>query len=49
MEKDQADVVRLLTDPATYGVDSVQRIDTHASIVFLAGTKALKLIRDGAV
>src|SRR3546814_20734118 len=38
---DQSAVLRLLTDPATYGggVDKVERIDTHGAIVFLAGER----------
>ena len=44
-ETAQADIIRLLSDPSTHGTDTVQRIDTHASMVFLAGTKALKLKR----
>ena len=42
---DQAEVIRLLSDPATHGGSSVERIETHSSIVFLAGTRALKLKR----
>ena len=42
---DQAEVIQLLGDPATHGGSAVERIDTHASIVFLAGTRALKLKR----
>ncbi|MDB5364203.1 MAG: hypothetical protein JWM77_130 [Rhodospirillales bacterium] len=43
---DQRDVIGFLSNPASYGVgDSVQRIDTHASIVFLAGDAAYKLKR----
>jgi aminoglycoside phosphotransferase family enzyme/predicted kinase len=42
---DQSEVLRLLSDQATYGGDSVHRIDTHASIVFLAGSRAFKLKR----
>ena len=42
---DQSDVIELLSNPATHGVQSVERIDTHASTVFLAGTRALKLKR----
>ena len=41
----QVDVIRLLSDPATHGGAPVQRIDTHASVVFLAGNRALKLKR----
>jgi uncharacterized protein len=44
-EASQADVIRLLSDPATHGGETVQRIDTHASVVFLAGNRALKLKR----
>lgn len=42
----QTDVIRLLSDPATHGGVAVERIDTHASVVFLAGSRALKLKRD---
>ena len=42
---DQSDVIRLLSDPTTHGGEAVQRIDTHASVVFLAGSRALKLKR----
>jgi|RhiMethySRZTD1v2_1073278.scaffolds.fasta_scaffold00329_12 uncharacterized protein len=42
---DQADVVRFLSDPGSHGGAAVERIDTHASIVFLAGTQAFKLKR----
>ena len=42
---DQAEVIRLLSDASTHGANEVQRIDTHASIVFLAGTRAFKLKR----
>ena len=35
---DQTDVIRLFSDPTTYGGEAVQRIDTHASGVFLAGS-----------
>lgn len=43
---DQADAIALLSDPATFGLsEPVQRIDTHAAIVFLAGEKAYKLKR----
>ena len=41
----QRDVIRLLMDPATHGGAPVDRIDTHASIVFLAGRLAFKLKR----
>ena len=44
-EASQADVIQLLSDPVTHGGETVQRIDTHASIVFLAGPRALKLKR----
>ncbi len=44
---DQEAVAAFLSDPATYGpsVESVERIDTHASLVFLAGDRAYKLKR----
>lgn len=45
LEAGQADAIRLLSDPATHGGAPVQRIDTHASVVFLAGDRALKLKR----
>lgn len=43
----QTDVIAFLADPAAHGaqLSSVERIDTHASIIFLAGTRALKLKR----
>ena len=43
--QDQAAVIAFLADPATHGVESVERIDTHAAIVFLAGDRAFKLKR----
>jgi uncharacterized protein len=44
-EAGQTDVIRLLSDAATHGGAPVQRIDTHASVVFLAGDRAFKLKR----
>ncbi len=42
----QAETVRLLADPATYGMAGpVARIDTHISHLFLAGTRVYKLKR----
>jgi uncharacterized protein len=46
----QAEVFAFLTDPATHGYhearrEAVQRIDTHAASVFLAGNRALKVKR----
>ena len=43
--EDQAAVIDFLTAPATHGGATVERIDTHASIVFLAGARAYKLKR----
>src|ERR1700676_2782245 len=40
---DQERVFAFLTDPATH--PGVQRIDTHAASVFLAGERALKVKR----
>src|SRR5262245_22883788 len=42
---EQEEVIAFLADPATYGVAEVERFDTHASIVFLAGEHAYKLKR----
>jgi uncharacterized protein len=41
----QTDVVNFLADPATHGGSAVTVIDTHASVVFLAGGFAYKLKR----
>jgi aminoglycoside phosphotransferase family enzyme len=43
--EDQTAVVDFLASPATHGGGSVERIETHASIVFLAGARAYKLKR----
>jgi aminoglycoside phosphotransferase family enzyme/predicted kinase len=42
---DQQDVIDHLTNPSTHDGASVERIDTHSAIVFLAGPRALKLKR----
>jgi len=45
-ETDQADVIAFLASPETWGVPGpVERIDTHAAIVFLTGGEAWKLKR----
>ncbi len=41
----QQEVFGFLADPATHGGRKVQRIDTHAASVFLAGDRALKVKR----
>ena len=41
----QQPVIEFLSDPATYGGAPVNRIDTHAASVFLAGKRALKIKR----
>lgn len=41
----QAATIDFLSDPATFGVATVERVETHASIVFLAGPRAYKLKR----
>ncbi len=41
----QEEVLAFLADPATHGGRRVQRIDTHAASVFLAGDRALKIKR----
>jgi aminoglycoside phosphotransferase family enzyme/predicted kinase len=43
--EDQTSVIDFLSRPATHGGVAVERIDTHASVVFLAGTDAYKLKR----
>src|SRR6187402_3332232 len=43
--EDQTEVVTFLASPATYGGATVERVETHASVVFLAGTRAWKLKR----
>jgi len=43
--EDQSAVIAFLADPSTYAGARVERIDTHASIVFLAGERAYKLKR----
>jgi aminoglycoside phosphotransferase family enzyme len=44
---EQTDVIEFLSEPGSYGpaVDSVERHETHGSIVFLAGERAYKLKR----
>ena len=42
---DQGAVVDFLGDPATHGVETVERIETHGAIVFLAGPRAYKIKR----
>jgi aminoglycoside phosphotransferase family enzyme/predicted kinase len=41
----QAEILAFLADPATHGGRPVQRIDTHAAAVFLAGERAIKIKR----
>jgi uncharacterized protein len=41
----QEEAFRFLGDPRTHGGQTVQRIDTHAASVFLAGDRALKVKR----
>lgn len=43
--EDQTGVIDFLAAPSTHGGEAVERIDTHASIVFLAGARAYKLKR----
>jgi aminoglycoside phosphotransferase family enzyme/predicted kinase len=42
---DQREIIAFLSLPSTHGGNEVERLDTHASIVFLAGSRALKLKR----
>jgi aminoglycoside phosphotransferase family enzyme/predicted kinase len=45
--EDQREVIAFLSDPASYGagIERVEIIETHVSLVFLAGTRAYKLKR----
>src|SRR5688572_30849224 len=43
--EDQTATIAWLAAPASHGGAPVERIDTHASIVFVAGTRAWKLKR----
>ena len=43
--QDQEQVIAFLADPRTHGGAEVERIDTHAAMVFLAGNRAIKLKR----
>jgi uncharacterized protein len=47
LSEDQRDVIAFLKDPASYGagVDRVEVIETHASLVFVAGDRVFKLKR----
>lgn len=42
---DQTAVIDFLADPATHGGATVERIDTHAAVVFLVESRAYKLKR----
>src|SRR4051812_2019106 len=42
---DQAEIAAFLADPRTHGGAAVERIETHGSMVFLAGDRVLKLKR----
>lgn len=43
--EDQREVLAFLSAPGTHGAGAVERIDTHGSIVFLAGERAIKVKR----
>jgi hypothetical protein len=43
--QDQSAVFSLLGNPATFGVETVRRIDTHGASVFLAGDRVVKVKR----
>ena len=45
LTEDQADVIEFLAAPVTHDTATVDRIDTHSAIVFLAGQRAYKLKR----
>ncbi len=42
---DQREIIEFLSSPRAHGGRAVERVDTHASVVFLAGAKAYKLKR----
>ena len=42
---DQRQVIEFLGRPESYGVDRVERLETHGNLVFLAGTEAYKVKR----
>ena len=44
-ETSQQPVIAFLSDPAIHDGQPVKRVDTHAAVVFLAGTRALKIKR----
>ena len=43
--EDQSEIVAFLSSPSTHAGAAVERIETHASVVFLAGERAWKLKR----
>jgi aminoglycoside phosphotransferase family enzyme/predicted kinase len=45
LTEEQHEVISFLSMPSSHGGSAVERIETHASIVFLAGSRALKLKR----
>lgn len=47
MSEDQRDVIAFLRDPSSYGpgVDRVEVVETHASLIFIAGERVFKLKR----
>jgi uncharacterized protein len=47
LSEDQRDVIAFLKDPSSYGpgVDRVEVVETHASLVFIAGERVFKLKR----
>jgi aminoglycoside phosphotransferase family enzyme len=45
LTENQADVIEFLAAPSTHGTATVDRIDTHSAIVFLAAERAYKLKR----
>jgi hypothetical protein len=45
LTEDQAEAIAFLSSPAAHGGETVERIDTHAAVVVLAGSLAWKLKR----
>ena len=46
LTEDQADVIEFLAAPSSHGMATVDRIDTHSAIVFLAGERASRSISE---
>ena len=45
LTEDQTEVIEFLAAPSAHGTTTVDRIDTHSAVVFLAGDRVYKLKR----